>query len=52
VGYHADVRLKEGTKPLFKKCRSVAYALQPLLGAELTRLQSKGILQTHDDRPH
>ena len=45
VGYQADVRLKEGTKPVFKKCRSVAYALQPLLDAELTRLQSEGILE-------
>ena len=45
VGYQADVRLREGTKPVFKKYRSVAYALQPVLEAELTRLQNKGILQ-------
>ena len=44
-GYKADIHLKEGTKPVFKKSRPVAYALQPLLEAELERLQSEGILK-------
>jgi len=44
-GYKADIRLKERTKPIFKKSRPVAYALQPLLEAELERLQSEGILK-------
>ena len=45
AGYQADVKLKEGTKPIFKKCRSVAYALQPILDAELQRLQEEGIIK-------
>ena len=45
AGYQADVKLKEGTKPIFKKCRSVAYALQPILDAELQRLQEEGIIE-------
>ena len=28
--YKADIRLKEGAKPIFKKSRPVAYALQPV----------------------
>ena len=44
-GYKADIRLKEGAKPIFKKCRSVAYALQPLLEAELDQMQRDGILE-------
>ena len=45
VGYQADIKLKEGTKPIFKKCRSVAYALQPTLEAELKRLLEEGIIE-------
>ena len=45
VGYQADIKLKEGTKPIFKKCRSVAYALQPTLEVELKRLQEEGIIE-------
>ena len=44
-GYKADIRLKEGAKPIFKKSRSVAYALQPLLEAELDQMQRDGILE-------
>ena len=44
-GYKAVIRLKEGTKPIFKKSRSVAYALQPALETELTRMQQEGILE-------
>ena len=51
VGYQADIRLKEGTKPIFKKCRSVAYALQPTLDAELERLQEEGILEPVQSSP-
>ena len=39
----AVIRLKEGTKSIFKKSRSVAYALQPALEVELTRMQQEGI---------
>ena len=51
VGYQADVKLKEGTKPIFKKCRSVAYALQPTLEAELQRLQEEGIIEPVQTSP-
>ena len=34
-GYTATIRLKENMKPIFKKSRSVPYALQPALEAEL-----------------
>ena len=44
-GYKAVIRLKEGTKPIFKKSRSVAYALQPALETELMRMQQEGILE-------
>ena len=44
-GYKAVIRLREGTKPIFKKSRSVAYALQPALETELTRMQQEGILE-------
>ena len=44
-GYRADIRLKEGPKPIFKKSRSVACALQPLLETELDRMISDGILE-------
>lgn len=50
MGYQADVKLKEGTKPIFKKCRSVAYALQPTLDAELA--QEEGILEPVHGLPH
>ena len=43
-GYKADIRLKEGAKPIFKKSHSVAYALQPLLETELDQMQRDGIL--------
>ena len=45
MGYQADIKLKEGAKPVFKKSRSVAYALQPLLDLELERLQKEGIIE-------
>jgi len=51
VGYQADVKLKEGTKSIFKKCRNVAYALQPTLDAELERLQEEGILEPVQSSP-
>ena len=44
-GYKAVIRLREGTKPIFKKSQSVAYALQPALETELTRMQQEGILE-------
>ena len=44
-GYKANIRLKEGAKPIFKKSRPVAYALQPILEAELNRMQKEGILE-------
>ena len=44
-GYKADIRLKEGAKPIFKKSRPVVYALQPVLEAELNRMQKEGILE-------
>ena len=45
MGYQADIKLKEGARPIFKKSRSVAYALQPTLEAELKRLQKEGIIK-------
>lgn len=45
TGYKAVIRLKQGAKPIFKKSRSVAYALQPALETELDRMQAEGILQ-------
>ena len=44
-GYKADVRLQPNTKPVFKKSRPVAYALQPALDKELQCLQQAGILE-------
>ena len=43
--YKADIRFKEGAKPNFKKSRSVAYALLPLLQTELDQMQRDGILK-------
>ena len=45
-GYKAVIRLKQGAKPIFKKSRSVAYALQPALETELERMQAEGILES------
>ena len=44
-GYKTNIELKEGAKPIFKKSRPVAYALQPILEAKLNRLQKEGILE-------
>ena len=44
-GHKAVIRLKQGAKPIYKKSRSVAYALQPALEAELEKLQAEGILE-------
>ena len=35
-------------KPIFKKSRSVPYALQPALDAELERMQTDGIIEPTD----
>lgn len=43
--YKADIRLKEGVKPIFKKSCPVVYALQPMLETELDRMQKEGILE-------
>lgn len=51
MGYQADIKLKEGAKPVFKKSRSVAYALQPLLDAELKWLQDEGIIEPVQTSP-
>ena len=45
MGYQADIKLKEGARPIFKKSRSVAGALQPTLEVELKRLQEEGIIK-------
>jgi len=34
-GYAAIIRLKENARPIFNKSRSVPYALQPALDADL-----------------
>ena len=44
-GYTATIRLKENVKPIFKKSRSVPYALQPALEAELDRMHKEGIVE-------
>ena len=46
LGYQADIKLKEGARPIFKKSRSVACALQPTLEVELKRLQEEGIIKS------
>jgi len=48
-GYTATIRLRENVKPIFKKSRSVPYALQPALGAELDRMQRDGIIEPTDN---
>ena len=47
-GYKAVIHLKQGAKPIFKKSRSVAYALQPALETELERMQAERILEPVD----
>ena len=47
-GYTATIRLKENVKPIFKKNRSVPYALQPALEAELEQMQKEGIIEPTD----
>ena len=37
-GCETNIQLKEGVKPVFKKNRPVAYALQPILEGELNRM--------------
>ena len=44
-GYKAIICQRQGTKPIFKKSRSVAYALQPAIEIELNRMQQEGILE-------
>ena len=44
-GYKADVKLRADAKPVFKKSRPVAYALQPALDNEIQCLQQAGILK-------
>ena len=48
-GYTATIRLREKVKPIFKKSRSVLYALQPALEAELDRMQRDGIIEPTDN---
>ena len=48
-GYTATIRLREKVKPIFKKSRSVPYALQPALEAELDRMQRDGIIEPTDN---
>ena len=42
------IRLREKVKPIFKKSRSVPYALQPALDAELEQMQKEGIIEPTD----
>ena len=44
-GHKAVIRLKQGVKPIYKKSRSVTYALQPALETELEKLQVERILE-------
>ena len=44
-GYKADIRLKPEAKPIFKKSRPIAYALQAALTQEIEYLQQEGILE-------
>ena len=43
--YKANIRLKEGVRPIFKKSHPVAYVLQPILEVELNRMQKESILE-------
>jgi len=43
--HKAVIRLKQGAKSIYKKSRSVAYALQPALETKLEKLQAEGILE-------
>ena len=48
-GYTATIRLNKNVKPIFKKSRSVPYALQPALDAELDQMQIDGIIEPTDN---
>jgi len=48
-GYTATIRLHENVKPIFKKSRSVPYALQPALDPELDQMQRDGIIEPTDN---
>ena len=50
--FQADLKLKDSSsKPVFKRAWPVPFALREVLGAELDRLESEGILRkvTHSD---
>ena len=50
--FQADLKLKDSSsKPVFKQAWPVPFALREVLGAELDRLESEGILRkvTHSD---
>ena len=44
-GYEAELRLKDGAKPVFVKARPVPYAVKPMVDQELDRQVHAGILK-------
>ena len=44
-GYKAELRLKDGAKPVFVTARPVPYAMKPMVGQELDRQVHAGILK-------
>jgi hypothetical protein len=42
--FKADIRVKDGAKPLFHKARPVPYSLRDQVSKELDKLESKGVI--------
>ena len=47
-GFKADIRIKEGARPLFHKPRPVPYSLRQKVSAELDKLESRGVISKVD----
>ena len=47
--FKADIRVKDGAKPLFHKARPVPYSLRDQVSAELDKLESKGVISKIDN---
>ena len=44
-GFQADLKLREDATPVFKKSRTVPYAIRPSVEAELSKLENDGVLK-------